>query len=161
MDYSFIIRRAVPSDAAAVKAITDDAFARYAASVGIASAIEALNDTVADTENDIRTKDVFIALIDDMPVGSIRVRMQDDGSAYISRLGVKTGYGNIGIGKSMMNLIDKLLIRQGVKIVRLHAASENYDLIRFYYGRGFHVDSTTKDRGYIRALMEKKLPHAS
>jgi len=30
------------------------------------------------------------------------------------------------------------------------------DLIRFYYGRGFYIESTTNDRGYIRALMVKE-----
>ena len=157
MDYSFIIRRAVEADASAIKEIVNDAFSRYAAGLGAPREIEALRDTVADTVRDILTKDVFIALIDEIPVGTVRAQVSDDGTAYISRLGVKSGYGNIGIGKSMMNLIDKLLIRKGVKTVRLHAASENYDLVRFYYGRGFHVDSTAKDRGYIRALMEKNI----
>jgi ribosomal protein S18 acetylase RimI-like enzyme len=157
MDYSFIIRRAVESDAADIWEIVNDAFSRYSADIGVPSGIEALSDSIADTLNDIRTIDVFIALIDEIPVGTIRVRELEDGSAYISRLGVKTGYGNIGIGKSMMNLIDKLLIGRNTRTVRLHAASGNYNLIRFYYGRGFHVDSTTKDRGYIRALMEKNL----
>jgi hypothetical protein len=57
----------------------------------------------------------------------------------------------------MMNLIDKLLIRKKIALVKLHAASANADLIRFYYGRGFHIDSTSKERGYTRALLVKKL----
>lgn len=55
-----------------------------------------------------------------------------------------------------MNLADKVLTAKGVKKVYLHAASKYKDLIRFYYGRGFYIDSTTKDRGYVRALLVKE-----
>jgi len=32
-----------------------------------------------------------------------------------------------------------------------------FPLVRFYYGQGFFVHSTTTDRGYIRALMVLEL----
>jgi hypothetical protein len=55
-----------------------------------------------------------------------------------------------------MNLVDKILKAKGVKKVSLHTASKYKDLVRFYYGRGFYIDSTTKDRGYVRALLVKE-----
>jgi len=61
----------------------------------------------------------------------------------------------MGVGKAMMSLVDKLLISKGVKRVRLHTASKYAELMRFYYGRGFYVDSTSRERGYIRALLVK------
>ncbi len=123
---------------------------------GLTGSMEALQESVQDIENDIAQKDVFIALIDSIPVGSIRVQVLPDNTAMISRFGVKLDYHNIGIGKSLMNLVDKMLKAKGVTKVSLYTASKYRDLIRFYYGRGFYIDSTTKDRGYIRALLVKE-----
>ncbi len=86
----------------------------------------------------------------------MRIRILPDNTAYMSRFGVKLQYHNIGIGKALINLVDKVLIARGVARVCLHTASKYGDLVRFYYGRGFHIDSTTRDRGYIRALMVKE-----
>jgi len=99
-----------------------------------------------DIKKDIETKEVFIAIIDDVPVGTIRVQILPDNTAYISRFGVRLQYHNMGVGKAMMSLVDKLLISKGVKRVRLHTASKYAELMRFYYGRGFYVDSTSRER---------------
>ncbi|MDP4272362.1 MAG: GNAT family N-acetyltransferase, partial [Bacteroidota bacterium] len=47
-------------------------------------------------------------------------------------------------------------LARGIKRLSLHTASKYHDLVRFYYGRGFYVDSTSRDRGYVRALMVKE-----
>lgn len=156
MNYSFIIRRALPEDAPAIQEITREAFRKYAEIAGLEGTMEALAESLEDIQADIETKDVFIAFIDNTPVGSIRVQVFPDGTAYISRFGVRLEYHNIGIGKSLMNLVDKLLLSRNVHRVSLHTASRYCDLVRFYYGRGFYIDSTTKDRGYVRALFVKE-----
>lgn len=156
MDYSFIIRRATLEDASSIKDIMTEAFSKYSKDTGVIGQLEALKETVEQIKNDIKKKDVFIALIDDVPVGTIRVLVGSDGTAYISRFGVRLEYHNIGIGKSLINLIDKLLQAKNVSKVCLHTASKNKELVRFYYSRGFYVDSTSNDRGYIRALMVKE-----
>ncbi|MFZ5987000.1 MAG: GNAT family N-acetyltransferase [Bacillota bacterium] len=156
MNYSFVIRRAVPDDAEAIQRITTEAFKKYMEDAGLTGSMEALDESLDDIRKDIETKDVFVAFIDDTPVGTIRVHILPDNTAYISRFGVSLKFHNIGIGKALMNLVDKLLISRGVKKVSLHTASKYRDLVRFYYGRGFYIDSTTKDRGYVRALLVKE-----
>ncbi len=156
INYSFIIRRAIKEDAASIHNIMKESFKKYMEDAGLTGSMEALQETVQDIENDIAQSDVFIALIDNIPVGSIRVHVLPDNTAMISRFGVKLDYHNIGIGKSLMNLVDKMLKAKGVTKVSLYTASKYKDLIRFYYGRGFYIDSTTKDRGYIRALLVKE-----
>ncbi len=156
INYSFIIRRATKEDAASINDIMKESFKKYMEDAGLTGSMEALQESVQDIENDIAQKDVFIALIDSIPVGSIRVQVLPDNTAMISRFGVKLDYHNIGIGKSLMNLVDKMLKAKGVTKVSLYTASKYRDLIRFYYGRGFYIDSTTKDRGYIRALLVKE-----
>ena len=156
MNYSFIIRKAVVEDAASIQGIMQEAFKKYMEDTGLVGTLEALEESLEDIVRDILSKDVFIALIDDTPVGTIRVQVFPDDTAYISRFGVSLQYHNIGIGKALMNLVDKMLKSKGVKRVSLHTASKYKDLVRFYYGRGFYVDSTTKDRGYVRALLVKE-----
>jgi ribosomal protein S18 acetylase RimI-like enzyme len=143
-------------DAESIKAIMQEAFKKYMKDTGLTGTMEALEESAEDIRSDILTKEVFIALIDETPVGTARVQILDDNTAYLSRFGVSLQYHNIGIGKSLMNLVDKILKSKGVKKVSLHTASKYFELVRFYYGRGFYIDSTTKDRGYVRAKMVKE-----
>jgi ribosomal protein S18 acetylase RimI-like enzyme len=156
MNYSFIIRKATIEDAPAIELIIQEAFKKYMRDTGLSGTMDALSESLETIESDIMEKEVYIALIDDKPVGTIRIKMLPDNTAYISRFGVMLDYHNIGIGKSLMNLADKILISHGVKSVSLHTASKYRDLVRFYYGRGFYVESTSMDRGYIRALLVKE-----
>ncbi len=156
MNYSFIIRKATLEDAPAIATIVQEAFKKYMQDTGLSVMMDALTESIETIEADIAEKEVYIALIDDNPVGTIRIKMLPEKTAYISRFGVMLNYHNIGIGKSLMNLADKILKSHGVKKVSLHTASKYRDLIRFYYGRGFYVDSTSTDRGYIRALLVKE-----
>ncbi len=156
MNYSFIIRKATLEDAPAIATIVQEAFKKYMQDTGLSVMMDALTESIETIEADIAEKEVYIALIDDNPVGTIRIKLLPDATAYISRFGVMLNYHNIGIGKSLMNLADKILKSHGVKRVSLHTASKYRDLIRFYYGRGFYVDSTSTDRGYIRALLVKE-----
>lgn len=156
MNYSFVIRKATIEDAESIQMIMHEAFKKYMQDTGLTGTMEALEESIEDIKNDIATSEVFIALIDNTPVGTVRVKILSDNTAYLSRFGVSLSYHNIGIGKSLMNLVDKILKFKGVNRVSLHTASKYFDLVRFYYGRGFYIDSTTKDRGYVRALMVKE-----
>lgn len=156
MNFSFIIRKAVAEDAAAIQSILQESFKKYMEDTGLVGTMEALEESVDDIRKAIEAKEVFVAFIDNVPVGTIRVEIFPDQTAYISRFGVSLQYHNIGIGKSLMNLVDKLLKSMEVKKVCLHTASKYRDLVRFYYGRGFYVDSTSRDRGYVRALLVKE-----
>ncbi|NJD04132.1 MAG: GNAT family N-acetyltransferase [Ruminiclostridium sp.] len=155
MNYSFIIRKAVPDDAPAIREIMQEAFRKYMEDTGMAGTMEALEESVSDIVSDIESEEVYVALIDNIAVGSVRIKILPDNTAYINRFGVKLDYHNIGIGKALMNLVDKILMAKGISRVSLYTASKYKDLVRFYYGRGFFIDSITKDRGYIRALMVK------
>jgi ribosomal protein S18 acetylase RimI-like enzyme len=156
INYSFTIRKATKEDAEAIKGIMHEAFHKYMQDTGLTGTMDALEESIDDIEKDIASKEVFIAFIDNIPVGTVRVSVLPDNTAYISRFGVSLNYHNIGIGKSLMNLVDKYVKSKGLKKVILYTASKYKDLVRFYYGRGFYIDSTTRDRGYIRALMIKE-----
>jgi N-acetylglutamate synthase-like GNAT family acetyltransferase len=157
MNYSFNIRKAVPEDAKDIQNILIESFKKYKNIINIPDYLEPLEESLKDIKHDIENNYVFIAIIDDKSVGTVRLNFKDDKTAYLSRFAVKLNYHNIGIGKSMLNLVNKLAESMDIKKIFLYTASKHYDLVKFYYNRGFYIDSTTKDRGYIRALMIKEL----
>lgn len=155
MNKYFEVRRASEHDAEAIRQITAEAFEKYCELAGL-DTIAALNETIEDIHRDIEEKIVLVAYIDNEVVGSVRVGINEETmEAYLSRFGVSTKYQNLGIGKALMNMVDITMRHNKVKKICLHTASKVFSLVRFYYGRGFYIDSTSKDRGYVRALLVK------
>ncbi len=154
MYYTFIIRRAEPSDAESLHSILQTAFQEYAKATG-QSTLEALSETIDNVKQEIIDKPVYVAEIDGEIVGTVRLEIHGD-TAYLSRFAVSGSTRNIGIGKSLMNVVDKHLASNGVKRVTLHTASRHFALVRFYYGRGFFTEAIETDRGYLRARMVKE-----
>ncbi len=150
----FEVRIATYDDIPDIMDITKEAFESYRRLAGVET-IAALHETYEDVKKDLDTKIVLIAFSDKVPVGSVRVEVFDDNTAYLSRFGVKITSQNNGIGKSIMNLVDRIMIKKGVKEISLHTGAKITSLIRFYYGRGFYIDSTDKSRGYVRAHLIK------
>lgn len=151
----FVVRKAEKADIPKIHEITETVFKIYAENAGVKGTISALQETYEDIEKDIETKEVFVALLNEEVVGSVRVEVKPDKTAYLSRFGVKLEYQNNGVGKVLINAVDNAMLDLGVTNIYLHTASRMLSLVRFYYGRGFYIESTTKDRGYIRALLCK------
>ena len=154
MLYSFIIRRATSEDAPAVFSILQTAFKEYSKITGL-NKLEALSETVDDICKEIDSKAVYVAVIDDTIVGTVRLDINGD-RAYLSRFAVDHNNRNIGIGKSLISVVDKYLSNKGVKKVTLHTASRHGVLMRFYYSRGFFVEAIETDRDYLRARLVKE-----
>lgn len=151
----FQVRLADYNDIPAIMNITREAFVKYQQMSGVEN-LAALEESYNDVKKDIDTKVVLLALSDGEPVGSVRVEVFPDKTAYLSRFAVKVTSQNNGIGKSIMNLVDRIMVKKGVTKMYLHTGSKITPLIRFYYGRGFYIDSTDKSRGYVRALLVKE-----
>ncbi len=150
----FEIRNASEADVKQIKEITLEAFNKYRELAATDYPLAALHETDEDILNDIKNNIVLVAYINGKVVGSVRVSV-DGENAYLSRFGVSPDFQNLGIGQALMNLVDINMKVHGVKQLQLHTASKIKGLVRFYYGRGFYIDSTTKERDYIRALLCK------
>lgn len=150
----FEIRNATADDIDQIMEITTAAFNSYKELAGTKCPLPALNETRETVANDIENKIVLVAYINGKVVGSVRVEVTGE-TAYLSRFGVNPEYQNLGIGKALMNLVDINMKVMGVKQIQLHTAAKIKSLIVFYYGRGFYVDSTDKERDYIRAFLCK------
>ena len=151
----FVVRHAEVSDIESIMEITREGFTKYSEMTGV-DKLEALSETYDDVKYDIENKIVLIALSDDEPVGCVRVEIKPDNTAYLTRFAVKVTCQNNGIGKSMMNHVDKIMKKRGVTKISLYTASKIASLIRFYYGRGFYVEDVDNSRGYIRAKLVKE-----
>ncbi len=159
MDYQslFQIRLATYDDIPAIMTITREAFAKYGEMANCdCNKLEAMRETEDDIRRDIDNKIVLVAFQDGTPLGSVRVEIFPDNTAYLSRFGVRLNSQNNGIGKNIINLVDRIMIAKGIKKLSLHTGSKVTSLIRFYYGRGFYIESTDTDRGYVRALLVKE-----
>lgn len=151
----FHVRMANYSDIPAIMSITREAFKKYA-ELSESDYLDALHETEMDIKHDIDTKIVLIAVRDNVPVGSVRVAVdRENNTAYLSRFAVKINSQNNGIGKSIMNLVDEIMMKENIKSISLHTDSKIASLVRFYYGRGFYIDSVDRTRGYIRAHLTK------
>ena len=153
---SFEVRKAGFSDIEEIRILARDSFELYTKNAAITELIAPLEETYEDVKKAIETTDVFVALYNEEVIGSVRIQIKADNTAYLSRFGVSSSHQNNGIGKILMNAIDNLMIELGMTSLYLHTASRMFSLIRFYYGRGFYIESTTNDRGYIRALLCKE-----
>lgn len=149
------VKLATEKEAEAVQRVTVEAFKKYAKQAGL-STIDALEESVETVKNDIKTKLVFIAYIEDEVVGCVRIETFPDKTAYLSRFGVLTGHQNAGIGKELMKSVDEAMIERGIHSLKLHTSSMVSNLVRFYYSRGFYIDEISKEKGYPRALFIKK-----
>ena len=155
--YGFNIGLATEDEIPAIQEITKISFQKYIKNAGLTD-IEALNETYDEIKKDIENKLVFVAFINDKPVGSVRIELRDNNVAYLSRFGVITNRQNQGVGKSLMSVIDAVMLEKGVKRLELHTAAKYFDLVRFYYGRHFYIEKVSNERGYLRALMVKEYP---
>lgn len=152
----FVVRKAVEEDIPQIQKITREAFESYTHDAEINYPLTALSETYYDIKFDLETKLVLVAVVNNTVIGSVRVEIMPDKTAYLSRFGVSSDYQNNGVGKVLMNAVDNSMQELGINRLYLHTASRMLSLVRFYYGRGFYIESTAKDRGYIRALLCKE-----
>ena len=148
------IRYAVYEDVQSITEITREAFTEYKKRSG-AERLDALEETTEDIRNDINTKLVFIALSDGCPAGSVRVELKDNGTAYLTRFGVKKDKRYNGIGRKIIDYVDEIMKEKNVKHIYLYTGADMTFLMRFYADKGFHVESIDFSRGYARAKLVK------
>jgi N-acetylglutamate synthase-like GNAT family acetyltransferase len=152
----FVVRKAEYEDIPQIKEAAREAFRLYAEGAGILEIVGTLEETYEDLEKEIDNKLVLVAEADGKVVGSVRIEIKADKTAYLSRFGVLGSYQSHGIGRQLIKAVDIEMIKLGVTNLYLNTASRMFSLVRFYYGLGFYIESTTKDQGYIRALLCKE-----
>lgn len=92
----FVLRKAVEGDISGIQEITREAFKMYMENAGLTGTISALEESYEDIKRDIKTKEVFVAVLNGVIIGSVRVELRADKTAYLSRFGVGLAYQNMG-----------------------------------------------------------------
>lgn len=151
------VRKACTIDIEEIRLLAKISFKMYTDNAGITELVTSLEETYDDVLKAIETTNVYVAIYNEEVIGSVRVEIKPDKTAYLSRFGVSSGHQNYGVGKILMNAVDNLMRELGITCLYLHTASRVFSLIRFYYGRHFYIEATDIDRGYIRALMCKNM----
>ncbi|MCM8711981.1 GNAT family N-acetyltransferase [Clostridium sp. SYSU_GA19001] len=149
------VRKARLEDIKDISNITKEAFQQYKKYVGGYGSLSALSETYEDIKKDIETKEVFVAVLNGVCVGSVRVEVFRDKTAYLSRFAVSPELQRHGVGNALLDAVDEAMKEAGVRKLSLHTAAKASPLIYCYYKHDFYIESTTKDRGYIRALLIK------
>lgn len=152
----FVIRKAMEKDVSVIQKITKESFEVYVQNAGIPGTTAALEESFEDIINDINTKECFVAEYNNIIVGSVRIEVREDKTAYLSRFSVASEYQSNGVGGKLISAVDEAMKNLEVKKLYLHTASKLPYLVKFYYSRGFYIDSTSKDKGYVRALFCKE-----
>ena len=152
-----VIRSATEEDIPAIREITLEAFHKYARDLGMPEKVKALGEKDADILHDLTHKNVLIGTLNGEKMGSIRFEILPGGIAYISRFGVKLIAQSCGMGRALMGAVEQRCREMGIKAICLHTSSRMSSLVRFYYGQGYYVHSTTTDKGYIRAMLVREL----
>lgn len=154
MEDKIKIRKAVMSDAPIIERIIKTAFEEY--SKYLPDIPDALGESVDVIEEDIQTKLVFVAQLNDDTVGTLRLT-QKGNSMYLSRFAVRPTAQNTGIGRNLLEYADIISRLNNCNEIYLHTAVEAEHLVNLYTSNDYRLSEITEDRGYKRGKFIKKL----
>jgi GNAT superfamily N-acetyltransferase len=136
------LRSAVEDDLAGLLEIQKEAFARYTDHLSPAQ-IPPLNETLEDMRRDMTCKSIIAAYVDGSPAGSIRYHMKG-GVCIIERLSVKPGLQGAGIGRSLIEAVEKMVREKAHKLYLETGLLEN-NLLLFYTKLGYSAEAVLRN----------------
>lgn len=96
-------------------------------------------------KDDFRSSDVYVAIIDNKIIG-FTVVQKDSGiktKLWINELWILKEYQGMGLGKEIMNKIEKIYKKKGIKEFELAADTRKGGASGFYSKRGYRIDKDT------------------
>ena len=103
-----------------------------------------LKKVLGIVKDDFRSNDVYVTDIDDKTVGFIMVK-RDSGiknKLWINELWILKEYQGKGIGKEIMNKIEKIYKNRGIKEFKLAADTRKGGAFGFYKKIGYSFDKS-------------------
>jgi len=145
---NLVIRPAQATDASALAACIDAAYAQYAERI---SDMPTVSDGCAE---DIANNQVWVAVQGDEVVAGL-VLIASDGLMKLANLAVHPDHGGKGLGRKLIELSERETIRQGYAEMRLNTHVDMPENVRLYQYLGWAEVS----RSGSTVSMEKYLPN--
>jgi ribosomal protein S18 acetylase RimI-like enzyme len=109
--------------------------------------------------------EVYLARINDQPVGTVTVQWSDpafwgerpDDAGYIHKLAIMRSVAGQQIGAQMVSWAESLIMQHGRPYARLDCHAENPAINRFYQSAGYQVRGIVTVHGVPLNLYEKPL----
>ncbi|NIX77129.1 GNAT family N-acetyltransferase [Microvirga sp. c23x22] len=147
-----MIRKAVKSDEAAIRACAEKAYGRYVAAIGRKPA-----PMVADFASQIAASQVYLATDDGDNVQGFIVFFPREDHMFLENIAVQPAATGRGIGKSLIAFCEDEARRLSLGTVHLYTNEKMTDNLSMYPYLGYReVERRTED-GFKRVFFEKHL----
>ncbi|MCK5778986.1 MAG: GNAT family N-acetyltransferase [Rhodospirillales bacterium] len=146
-----MMRPASASDAARVRDIARQAYARYVERIGREPA-----PMVADFDGHIERREVTVAELPDGITGYIVAFARAD-DYFIENVAVDPAFAGTGIGRTLMAHAEAAAVRAGCTFVRLYTNIAMVENFPFYAALGYRKTHEATEAGFHRAYFEKSL----
>lgn len=84
----------------------------------------------------------FLAIMNDERIGLLTYQLDPPNCEIITLNSLQPG---MGVGRSLMNSLQKTALSNGCTVLRLFTTNNNMDALRFYQKYGFHLEKLIKD----------------
>lgn len=172
--FDYILRKATPADAKALRALIREAMSSYCVDSNISPDIlESMHESEEDIAIKTTKRDVLILsaeatgellgtiTLHQIPSPSPRATIKDgyvENVLYISRFAVCNSLRGTGLGVMLIDEAYNIAKSLGLSKLVLHTAITNKGMVDFYIKRGFELVSSDNYRGYERGLFEAAVP---
>lgn len=137
----FTLRRAVAADAAAVRALTRDAYAKWVPVIGREPKPMTVNYDTA-----VRLNRIDMAMADGEFVGLIETIDRSD-HLLVENVAVASGRHGQGIGRALLAHAEAVARAAGYREVRLYTNQRFEANVRLYLGLGYTIDREEETPG--------------
>lgn len=155
---SISIRLAKKKDAESIEHILKTSFSDYHLLIDAEEPAKATRESAEDILTGMEQNTVFVALFNHLKcVGTIRVRMLDENSGYVSRFAVLPHWQQSGAGSQLLKTAEEWFRARGASFMVLHTAMNMTPLVNYYLTQGFRLAAVSDEKGYQRGKFVKPL----
>lgn len=155
---SISIRSAKINDANLIEHILKTAFSDYHLLVEVEEPAKATLESAEEIVISMDSNQVLVAMYNHLKcVGTIRLRMLDENTGYVSRFAVLPHWQQSGAGKQLLLTAEEWFRERGASFVMLQTAMSMTPLVNYYLSAGFRLASVSDEKGYQRGKFVKPL----
>ena len=119
--------------------------------------ISPLHQTLAETETEFATKKIYVAIIDEKIIGSIRIQIKKN-TAYFGKLIVEPNYQNQGIGRKLLQFAEQEV--NHIAHFELFTGQRSQKNLHLYQSMGYTITSIIAETSHVNlVVMNKENPN--